>query len=90
MMFLCLFLYLQNIILLGPVYGKESLCIPFSHLVSSEQVPTGQVPQPDINSKEDVVWIPYSSGTTGKPKGVMLTHYNVIALMSLLRSVTMI
>ena len=28
---------------------------------------------------EDFVALPYSSGTTGKPKGVMLTHYNLTA-----------
>ncbi|ABD54068.1 AMP-binding protein [Jannaschia sp. CCS1] len=28
---------------------------------------------------EDVVVLPYSSGTTGKPKGVMLTHRNLVA-----------
>ena len=33
----------------------------------------------EVNSKEDIAILPYSSGTTGLPKGVMLTHYNVIA-----------
>ena len=32
-----------------------------------------------VNSKEDIAVLPYSSGTTGLPKGVMLTHYNIIA-----------
>jgi long-chain acyl-CoA synthetase len=32
-----------------------------------------------INPKEDIVTLPYTGGTTGKPKGVMITHYNVIA-----------
>ena len=32
-----------------------------------------------VNSKEDVVVLPFSSGTTGLPKGVMLTHYNIIS-----------
>jgi acyl-CoA synthetase (AMP-forming)/AMP-acid ligase II len=31
----------------------------------------------DINAREDVAVLPYSSGTTGLPKGVMLTHHNI-------------
>ncbi len=30
-----------------------------------------------INAREDLAVLPYSSGTTGLPKGVMLTHYNI-------------
>lgn len=38
--------------------------------------PIEQVP---VDVHEDVVVLPYSSGTTGLPKGVMLTHYNLVA-----------
>ena len=38
--------------------------------------PIAQVP---IDVADDVVVIPYSSGTTGFPKGVMLTHRNLLA-----------
>jgi long-chain acyl-CoA synthetase len=36
-------------------------------------------PRVDINPKEDIALLPYTGGTTGMPKGVMLTHHNVIA-----------
>lgn len=34
---------------------------------------------PDINPEEDVAVIQYTGGTTGFPKGVMLTHHNLVA-----------
>ena len=35
-----------------------------------------QVP---VDLKNDIVVLPYSSGTTGLPKGVMLSHHNLVA-----------
>lgn len=37
----------------------------------------GEVHPVDIDPKVDLAVLPYSSGTTGLPKGVMLTHYNL-------------
>ena len=33
--------------------------------------------RPKIDPLNDVCVLPFSSGTTGVPKGVMLTHYNM-------------
>lgn len=34
--------------------------------------------RPDVHT-DDLAFLVYSSGTTGKPKGVMLSHYNIIS-----------
>jgi len=39
--------------------------------------------QPRIDIHKDVVLLPYSSGTTGSPKGVMLTHRNLKTMMDI-------
>lgn len=44
-------------------------------------------PQVDIDPVEDVAVLPYSSGTTGVPKGVMLTHRQIATNLAQLRSV---
>ena len=39
------------------------------------------VPEVSIDSQSDVALLPFSSGTTGQPKGVMLTHRNLQAYL---------
>lgn len=36
-------------------------------------------PRVDVNPKEDIVALMYTGGTTGLPKGAMLTHYNIVS-----------
>ena len=38
-----------------------------------------QIPEIPINAEEDLAILPFSSGTTGLPKGVMLTHQSIAA-----------
>ena len=59
------------------VFGEADGAIPFNSLLESD----GVVPPVEIDPKNDLVALPYSSGTTGLAKGVMLTHYNLVANM---------
>ena len=57
------------------VLGEADAATPFAELLSDDREP----PDVDIDPRQDLVVLPYSSGTTGFPKGVMLTHYNLVA-----------
>lgn len=57
------------------VFGEAAGATPFASLMEND----GVVPVTEINPREDIVALPYSSGTTGVAKGVMLTHYNMVA-----------
>ncbi|VFQ66817.1 unnamed protein product [Cuscuta campestris] len=49
-------------------------CLHFSELAGADE---GEAPAAEVDP-EDVVALPYSSGTTGLPKGVMLTHKGLV------------
>ena len=63
---------LQNIIVLGEANG----CLPYSALIQDDGkcFPDNL----DWDTQEDIAALPFSSGTAGKPKGVMISHLSLI------------
>lgn len=55
------------------VMGEGEGATPFAALLQGD----GALPKIEYDVHNDIVAMPYSSGTTGLPKGVMLTHYNL-------------
>lgn len=59
------------------VFGEAKGATPFDSLFEAEE----RMPPAPINPREDLCALPFSSGTTGLPKGVMLTHHNLVSNM---------
>lgn len=49
----------------------------FNELIKNDPTP----PKYAYSVKEDLAVLAYTAGTTGRPKGVMLTHYNIVSNM---------
>lgn len=57
------------------VFGEAEGATPFAALLQND----GTLPDVLIDPRADLLVLPYSSGTTGLPKGVMLTHHNLVS-----------
>lgn len=69
----------KEVFVIGEDSGSFLTQIPVdspSHKITSATLIKELTP---VNPKTDLLVLPYSSGTTGLPKGVMLTHYNLVA-----------
>ena len=64
----------------GPAFGADPNT---PRLLRSDQAP----PQASFDPATHVAALPYSSGTTGIPKGVMLTHLNLVANLAQIRPI---
>lgn len=69
--------FLRNVITIG---FKQKGCLTWNEaLLRGEQVKIEEVyKRASMVDKNDVCNMQYTSGTTGFPKGVMLTHYNIV------------
>lgn len=65
----------------APAKALAKLPLPEGTLDFSRLLADYQPEPPDVafDVKEDLAHIAYTGGTTGTPKGVMLTHFNVVA-----------
>ncbi len=69
--------FLRNVITVG--YRLKGAMTWDEAITRSSQVPVSEVYRmASLVDKDDVCNMQYTTGTTGFPKGVMLTHYNVV------------
>ncbi|UCC40529.1 MAG: long-chain-fatty-acid--CoA ligase [Candidatus Aminicenantes bacterium] len=68
---------LENIILTGPFEDKTvgASFLDYESFLENTPLKREDIP---LNSEDDIAQIYYTSGTTGKPKGVILTHENLL------------
>ncbi|OCK84129.1 4-coumarate-CoA ligase-like protein [Lepidopterella palustris CBS 459.81] len=67
----------NRIIIMGDERDPEGKVKHFSSIRNISR--TARYMRTKLNAEEDLAFLVYSSGTTGHPKGVMLTHRNIVS-----------
>jgi len=72
---------LKTVIIIELEENKENLKMPEGAIGWTELMRNtkSDPPEYEFNPKEDLAALVYTSGTTGLPKGTMLTHYNMVS-----------
>ena len=71
------FPHLQRVIFLGPEKHRGMYSMNEVMAMAAQTAQEGYMARQAALSTHDVVMMQYTSGTTGFPKGVMLTHHNI-------------
>jgi len=70
-----------------PKEAEDEVVIHYNTLMDRNPEPK-PLPKVKINPKKDVAVIQYTGGTTGLPKGALLSHYNIIANIYQIKQIT--